>query len=814
MKIQRLLRSKKGSVLIWVLVALLVIALLTTLVLQISSRYFNSTTERHIDSQAYHSAYSLTYSIATWISSYDADKAAEGVTAEVEKKNFLDALQAVGSEPIFVDAVDPYFDIPGELGECKATITYTKKEEDSSGIIHISSTAKYEGRTNTVTATLEGAFANTDMTKNTKFDSSFSPAKYGLQTNVVTEITDAVDEWPALANKPAYMGRHGGDSSWWRYFSLTKETYNPPTGTGASKVIPPSFISVNPRFGGGRGANVTTDAPVLPTNRFIYYSHPSGSGSSYDFVEKDPLPSTISSNDLDVRVFFNPYMDMLNPDYFIPRNRPTATPYAIGEPDFFAGQNPVTRWPLNASFDSTATLIELTGVSPGYAVPGTRFTYFTDLNFYDPAMDTDYILARYLGGGNSFSGLPTPWTAYKHLYLYMLNESNRYMQISGAVSSQGGAIFTKRDTLVGGTFTENRVITTDPGSFNWLATYPTMLNNMQLYFAKPADLSVASNQTKYPGLEQEKESKIQGTPDRSGNILHKTRINGGWIVVQDNHSLEITNSFVNTQKAGTAAKIDMTSSDATSRIRGAGHISYLKDGVYSETSLYIGPRATTPAPPAPTQTDTNQINGIVTGLQSGNDIYVAEGGQLTIGEGALICSDIYVDAGATLILDSNATIYGNIYANGLVEIKSKDVRVYGRDDGENMLPDETIVNGSPEEIGKQASGIYVYANKTANTLGNIIITANITEAEAAIIFDTAHNEAKELVNGIHTFVTPTTTGNPATAGDSDFTAADVSRTIKLINALEGRAEDASPLCTHFQPASLDSNWMITHMDGD
>ena len=205
---QRKIINSKGSVLIWAMVALLVITLLTALVLVISTRMVTSSKERQLDSQAYHSAYSLTRSITAWIKSYDPNIPPTDTTnypAEKEKADFIDALRKSGTVTVKADQIAAEPSLPEKMGECEALLTYkTEPDDPSVATIDIESTAVFEGREVSVNSTLESSYRSSRPDRDVRFDSTFSPAQFGLSVNVVTEINGVTGSWPQMAANPAH----------------------------------------------------------------------------------------------------------------------------------------------------------------------------------------------------------------------------------------------------------------------------------------------------------------------------------------------------------------------------------------------------------------------------------------------------------------------------------------------------------------------------------------------------------------------------------------------------------------------------------
>lgn len=706
MKLFNKAKDEKGSVLIWVMVALLVIALLATLVLTISSRFFSSTVERALDSQAYHSAYSMTRSISNWIVSYDPELAkkipvTEEVKAEIEKKDFIEALQ---NGPLTIDASQAGGapeEITKYMGDCTATVTYsTDPKLPDVATIEVLSTAKFEDREFSIKAILESSFTRSNVSKNVKFNSTFTPSDFGLTVNVVSEINGVVSDdiqksWPELAKNPAFVGRNSGT---WRYYTVTVDTYD------MNNPSKPAYLSINPKVAGGNSGNATNNR----INNLLYYSNPTAGDrntkteAGIDFNRTDmkngavvnierlqsatnPATGKPYIDSLDMRVLLDPSKSMLDQTLIDDGVFALKNTTPLGNTGFYAGQKQLLRWPNQ---DKKATCLLVTGVANNEKIPGTRFTYFTDPRFTDKTKDTNYIIPRYMNGGNSFesnSAVPGPWTAYKSLYLYMLNESDKYFQITGAVSSEGGAIYTKRRFLIGGSYDEwlDNNATTEATKFTHLGNFPTMLKDMQIYYASPASGNLESIIQATPGSR----GKNDGSGESAVSTIKpkfKTRINGGWLVIQKNHKLTITDALINTQKIGNSATVNL--SDAG--LNGTSSEEVSKKS-YNDSSMF--------------RSELYIANGhnTIGGLPSGNDIYIAPDGTLEIGKGALILSDIYIDENATLIFpdDSNAVIYGNIYNKGTVDIRSSNIKIYGR-------PEVPISYGP--QIGDLAGGLFNY----------------------------------------------------------------------------------------------------------
>lgn len=804
-KISCRINNTKGSVLIWVMVALLVIALLTTIVLTISSRFYSSTRERSLDSQAYHTAYSLTRSIANWIVSYNPDL---DTPEEREKGEFLEALKS--GEPIIIESPAS---VEADMGTSIAEVTFTTDDSNPDEVlsrIDIVSTAEYANREVSVSATLESTNMRKADSMNVDFSINTADLRRLLGSNfvdVIGEISGAANTWPELAKQPAFMGRSATN---WRYYSFYKGT---PEVPGVSPAVPGvyenytdpttnakiTFMTVNPRFAGNRGrfqaptaAGGSGYGTTATTNRYVYYSNASNDDSNLAGLETGGLldfrtksNSVLPNADLDkldLRVYLNPMADMMDENIFDFGTDATAQPRRFfGTASFFGNTvaatnnpQPILKWPNQPQFDSTATLLEITGVGTNSLIPGQRFTYFTDPNFYDPLNDTSYILARYLGSGTSFAPTSTvfsPWSTYKSLYLYLLNESNEYFQITGAVASDGGAIFTRRDFQVGGTFDE-KYIGTDS---NWahIGNYPTMLNDMQLYFASP---STRAGTPGYEDLRKVKNSVIQATPgarkSKNAAPTMKTRIDGGWIVIQNNHVLTITDALINTQKLGSSVKVNAVDT----KLNGTS--------TESRTGGYTGkPQITTDLWVNPTS-GASSTGERLAGKQSGNDIHVVRGGKLVLDKGALICSDIYVENGATLEFPSgsNAVLYGNIYSQGTVNINSNAIKIYG-----NSYGTSGVVVSNGDHAGERAGGLFSFEDGTLNM--------NITGLNETMLAAMFPNHI-DMKSSIHSYM-PIPADSPLA---------------QYIGHMDETLENG--ICTHFDEITTGTAWFIKQFDGD
>ena len=787
MKLYKRINSREGSVLIWVMVALLVISLLTALVLTMSSRFFTSTKERSLDSQAYHSAYSMSRSIANWIESYDPNIPATSTKypAEKEKIDFINALAEATKDgtPVIIDATDAQKagggsanDLVSTMGTVIAELTYEKVDDVAT--INIITTSEFEGRKSSVEAVLQASLAREPA--DTKANSvRFEPPEEGPLAILAKKLVEDMENiesgnWvEKVKNKPAYAGRTAGNMM--RYYTLTEKIYQRNT------VLTPYYFYLNPNVAG----NPASGSPVNSrTNRLLYYATP-GTGdraaaSNIDFLRNDQkLGSSetitgLTSARLDLKIMLDPEGSMLD-ESFLPASGDGQFTLkdgtSIGLNTFFGGQNKLLQWPPELALSKTAPTLFMADT---YAAPVNSFTFF-DKPGQDPATDGDYIFPRYVNSGVNFrnSGTTNPWSPYYNLYIYMLNDSDKYCQITGAVSVDKGLIFTRRDFLIGGRFEDSKIVATTGTNptygFEHLQQFPTMIRDTQLYFASP----------KTPDKDKKLESVIQATPGidplKGKNYeapIHKTRINGGWIVVQDRHTLTISDTLINTQKEGVT--VNLNEADIRKNGTETREVSFTKEGTTTtiRSDLNIDPD-----------------NPIVTGIGSGNDIYVSDGGELVLGKGTLICSDIYLDEGATLTFPagSDAVIYGNIYSKGTINLDSDNIKIYGKASEEIHH-----IDGSTPSTKVFGGGIFNYAGGK--------MTTKVSADKLENLFPNNKKDGQERLMGIHSFM-EFDASNSATKALREF-----------VDDNGNDQTDSKGVCTHFDTVTGGNFWQIVRFD--
>lgn len=139
-----ILRSRRGSTLIWALIMMLVLGILITGGLAIASSYSNRSVDQHVKKQSYYTALSVTKAVAEWLSGTSEDK-------PTENRDQLDLIRSIISDNDGGNSTTINTSEYASMGQCDTIISYDKDTK----YVTVSSTADYNGDTSTVKATLK-----------------------------------------------------------------------------------------------------------------------------------------------------------------------------------------------------------------------------------------------------------------------------------------------------------------------------------------------------------------------------------------------------------------------------------------------------------------------------------------------------------------------------------------------------------------------------------------------------------------------------------------------------------------------------------
>lgn len=175
----KLIKTKTGSTLIWVLIMMLVLGILITGGLMVAQSYSSRSLAQHTDTQAYYTALSSTKAIAEWL---DGTSEKEPTGKDKQLRYLENVRKADGSSITFDSSVDQ------SLGSCSTTVSVDQNNSD----ITISSTAKYNDSEATVSCLLSNGQSSTASGKPSEVKLLTLPESYEVAeaTNEIAAVTD------------------------------------------------------------------------------------------------------------------------------------------------------------------------------------------------------------------------------------------------------------------------------------------------------------------------------------------------------------------------------------------------------------------------------------------------------------------------------------------------------------------------------------------------------------------------------------------------------------------------------------------------
>jgi Tfp pilus assembly protein PilX len=290
MKIKRESCHQKGSALTWVMVVSLVLLILLTVGLTIASYSNNRAASSHTQDQAYYTALSATQTFEEWIVS-GSDEA----TPQSEKDKigaFLDTVIA-SAEGISISFTADQ--LPMNTGTCDVNIKYTGGENPQ---IKITSTATYQGSTETVSVTM------------VKAEGVVNPAlAYPATDYSVSQYDETVEGLNNISiGSATVVGKTTGSNNTNAY-DLTQT--NNITGNGESRFEDGSSDGVSATRQSSTGANTSVNDRkwFIPENgRLTFNPLQSGDSSSstnntnFTMLAIDNRPDDAEERDVKIRL--------------------------------------------------------------------------------------------------------------------------------------------------------------------------------------------------------------------------------------------------------------------------------------------------------------------------------------------------------------------------------------------------------------------------------------------------------------------------------------------------------------------------------
>jgi len=597
MNLRKLLKSKKGSTLVWALVVTVVLSLILTTILSITLFDFHRTKQSQVNTQAYYTAQSINSRIAEWLTNTPAFEDKEPVpkdslsTDYSSPWNFLEDLK---SGPITSHYRE--VDLGPGMGEATTTVEYTS---DSFDEFTITTTANCMDQTDTLVTYMNAQRQSIFTNVNTDFD-------YGDPK--ISDVLDDVMQIPTWAALSMSAGE-GDGNTWWSYFCVE---------AGKMGEVPNS----NPK-----AYLATNNTLFVYPNDYDQVADNTNHDYSYRYLKNVNTNAVFD----DLKIYFD---TSLGPFLGPGLGEGTIVP-TLGPP---ANITPLDKFPYNNT-GKKGVLVMVSNASANGNVAHKKMTYYTtpepDQHSNNPVMEknTDITFSCYLGYAITPSVLN-----YQNMHLYLTDNSNKTLYMTGGTSMNNGAVYTKRNAVFGSYLDDSGNISR-AAIADFTKTQNLTFGTCSFVFADPGKDNAGNP------LPQ-RHSVMQGCGGTG-----KTIMSNGSILVQNNHELAI--------KSG--AEINAT--DNKGIVVEPGGSLIIDSGAVVTANIYVNSGADLTINGGATITGNIYCSGLlkVNGSFTNNQLNNMDNnslGYVASKSGIFIFNDAKIGVGE-LVINGNHTVSGN-----------------------------------------------------------------------------------------------------------------------------------------------------------